>query len=159
MTNLGFPSYSHDGHFLVYREWGATGGLRIMDLSDKSIRVLTDVPDNLSMWSPDGEQIVFSRKVTYSNFDVCTIRPDGTDLKVLTTSGANDAHAVWTADGRISYSTGMYGFHDEAAGYDNTFQLYGQIMVMNADGSEKRMLTDSMWEDSIPLFIPNEFLG
>jgi Tol biopolymer transport system component len=158
-ANVGFPSYSPDGRYLVYREWGATGGLRIMDLNDKSIRVLTNVPDNLPMWSPDGERILFSRRVTYSNFDVCTMRPDGTDLKVLTTSGANDAHAVWTADGRILYSTGMYGFRDEAAGYDKTFQPYGQIMVMNANGSGKRLLTDSMWEDSMPLYIPNEFLG
>lgn len=158
-TNVGFPSYSPDGRYLVYREWGPTGGLRIMDLTDKSIRVLTSVPDNLPQWSPDGERILFSRKITYSNFDVCTMKTDGTDTKVLTTSGANDAHAVWTADGRILYSTGMYGFRDEAAGYDKTFQPYGQIMMMNADGSGKRMLTDSMWEDSMPLYIPNEFLG
>jgi len=47
----------------------------------------------------------------------------------------------------------MYGFRDESAIYDNTFQPYGQIMVMNVDGSNKTMLTDSMWEDSMPLFV------
>jgi hypothetical protein len=52
----------------------------------------------------------------------------------------------------------MYGFRDEAALYDNTFQQYGQISIMNADGSEKRMLTDSRWEDSMPLLIPSKFL-
>ena len=40
----------------------------------------------------------------------------------------------------------LYGFRDEAALYDNTFQQYGQIFIMNADGSGKRMLTDSRWE-------------
>jgi hypothetical protein len=45
-------------------------------------------------------------------------------------------------------------FRDEAALYDNTFQQYGQIFVMNADGTGKRMLTDSLWEDSMPLYIP-----
>jgi hypothetical protein len=34
------------------------------------------------------------------------------------------------------------------------FQQYGQIFIMNADGSGKRMLTDSRWEDSMPLYIP-----
>jgi hypothetical protein len=65
---------------------------------------------------------------------------------------------VWTADGRILWNSGMYGFRDEAAIYDNTFQPYGQIFSMDADGSNKRMLTDSLWEDSMPLYIPNAFL-
>lgn len=38
--------------------------------------------------------------------------------------------------------------------YDNTFQPYGQIFSMNADGSDKKMLTDSQWEDSMPLYLP-----
>ncbi|EMR62348.1 hypothetical protein MGN70_004645 [Eutypa lata] len=158
-VHSGFPSYSADGQYLVFREWGARFGLRIMDLTDKSVRVLTNATDNLPFWSPDGERIVFTRKSSATDFNVCTIRPDGTDLRVLTSSGANEAHAVWSADGRILYSTGEYGFRDEAAIFDNTFQPYGQIMAMNADGSDKRMLTDSMWEDSMPLYVPNEFLS
>ncbi|KAK7750485.1 hypothetical protein SLS62_007564 [Diatrype stigma] len=158
-VHSGFPSYSADGRYLVFREWGVRYGLRIMDLNDKSVRVLSNTTDNLPSWSPDGGRIVFTLKSTATDFNVCTIRPDGTDLKVLTSSGANEAHAVWTADGRILYSSGEYGFRDEAAIFDNTFQPYGQIMVMNADGTDKRMLTDSMWEDSMPLFVPNEFLS
>jgi hypothetical protein len=50
------------------------------------------------------------------------------------------------------------GLRDEAAIYDNTFQPYGQIYVMNADGSGQRIVTDSLWEDSMPLYIPNAFL-
>jgi hypothetical protein len=42
-------------------------------------------------------------------------------------------------------NSGIYGFRDEAALCDNTFQQYGQIFIMNADGSEKRALTDSRW--------------
>ncbi|RWA11508.1 hypothetical protein EKO27_g3607 [Xylaria grammica] len=147
-VNSGFPSYSADGRYIVFREWGARNGLRIIDLNDKSIRNLTDKRDNLPGWSPDGERIVFSRPVSYTNFDVCTIRPDGSDLQCVATSGANDAHAVWTHDGRIMYSTGQYGFREE----------YGIIMIMDADGSNKRALTESLWEDSMPLFIPNSAL-
>jgi Tol biopolymer transport system component len=54
-VNSGFPSYSHDGRYLVYREWGTRFGLRIMDLTDKSVRVLTNAADNLPSWSPKGE--------------------------------------------------------------------------------------------------------
>ena len=55
-------------------------------------------------------------------------------------------------------NSGIYGFRDEAALYDNTFQQYGQIFIMNADGSEKRALTDSRWDDSMPLLIPAKLL-
>ena len=128
--------------------------MRILDLETRTTRVLTTASDNLPDWSADGALIVFTRKTAPTNFDVCTIRPDGSDLRVLTSSGANDGHAVWGQDGRILYSSGMYGFRDEAALYDNTFQPYGQIFSMNADGSDKRLLTDSQWEDSMPLYLP-----
>lgn len=78
---------------------------------------------------------------------------------MLTSSGANDAHAVWTRDGRILYSTGMFGFQYECALYDQTFQPYGQIMVMDGgDGGGKRVLTDSIWEDSMPVYLPKDVI-
>lgn len=161
--NSGFPSFSYDGTKIVYRVWGVNSldgdesqlGLRIMDPETRNVTVLTTGWDNLPFFSPDGEKIVFTRKTTTTNYDICTIRPDGTDLQVLTSSNANDAHAVWSQDGRIIYSTGEYGFQFECALYDNTFQPYAQINIMDADGSNKRPLTNSMWEDSMPLYLPN----
>jgi Tol biopolymer transport system component len=152
--NAGFPSWSADGKEIVYRVFGEPAGLRIINLSDHRIRVLTNAGDNLPSWSPDGKRIVFTRNLGGANFDVFTIRPDGSELRKLTDSGANDGHAVWNADGRILYSSGMYGFKDEAALYDNTFQPYGSIFVMNADGSGKKILTDSPWEDAQPVYAP-----
>ncbi|KAK7551544.1 hypothetical protein BKA81DRAFT_402617 [Phyllosticta paracitricarpa] len=134
--------YSANGRYIVFRECGVRYGLRIIDLADKSMRFLTNATDNLPYWSPDGERIVFTRKTNSTNFDVCTIRPDGSDLRILTWSDANDAHAVWSHDGRILYNSGMYDFREECAVYDDTFQPYGQIMSMYADGSNKTMLTD-----------------
>ena len=124
----------------------------------QSMGVLTGEADNLPGWSPDGGRILFTRRVDTVNFDIFTIRPDGSDLLRLTTNRSTDGHAVWTADGRIMWNSGVYGFRDEAALYDNTFQQYGQIFIMNADGTNKRMVTDSRWEDSMPLYIPATFL-
>ncbi|MBW4332128.1 hypothetical protein KY084_14775 [Stakelama sp. CBK3Z-3] len=156
---VGFPSYSADGKSVVYRVWEQDNwGLRIVDVDTKEVRVLTTEIDNLPSWSPDGERITFTREYGKANYHVCTIRPDGSDFQALTETGANDGHSIWTYDGRIAYSTGMYGFRDEAAIYDFTFQPYGQIMVMDADGSNKRLITDSLWEDSMPCYIPNKFL-
>ena len=52
------------------------------------------------------------------------------------------------------WNSGEYGFKDEAALYDNSFQPYGSIWIMNADGTGKRQLTDSHWEDAMPAFVP-----
>jgi len=81
--------------------------------------------------------------------------PDRTTVHEPELAEANDGHAVWNADGKqILWNSGAYGFRDEAPLYDNTFQPYGQNWIMNADGSDQRMITDSPWEDSMPLYIP-----
>jgi Tol biopolymer transport system component len=128
--------------------------LRIINVETQQIRVLTNALDNVPEWSPDGSRIVFTRKEN-NNFDIYTIKPDGTDLRRLTDFPASDAHAVWSWDGKhIMWNSGEYGFKDEAELYDHSFQPYGTIWVMNPDGSGKRLVTDSHWEDSMPCYLP-----
>ena len=64
---------------------------------------------------------------------------------LATPSGNKDF--PWSANWRVTIK-------DEAALYDQSFQPYGSIWIMNADGTGKRQLTDSHWEDATPCFVP-----
>jgi WD40 repeat protein len=56
------------------------------------------------------------------------MRPDGTDIKQLTTALGNDSHSSWSPDGKyILWSSARCGFKDEAPLYDNSFQPFAQI--------------------------------
>ena len=153
--NSGFPSWSPDGKRIVYRFWsGSEYGLRIINLEDGSTTQLTSGFDNFPAWSPEGDLIAFTR-FSEDDFDIYTIRPDGTGLKRLTTTPGNDAHEIWSPDGKhILFSSARFGFKDEAPLYDDIPQPYAELFVMNADGSGQRPLTDNQWEDGTPAWAP-----
>ncbi len=155
VPNAGFPSWSADGKRIVYRVWGGEQrGLRILDLGDRTVKVLTTEYDNVPFWAPSDDRILFTRRHN-GDFDLFTIRSDGSELRQVTNAPGNDAHAVWSDDGQyVMWSSSRYGFKDEAASYDNCPQPYAAIFIMKADGTGLRQLTDSRWEDAMPRFVP-----
>jgi TolB protein len=162
-ANNAFPSLAPDGRRLVYRTFGPDGnGLRLMNLETKVITTLTSQYDNFPLWSPRGDLIMFSRLAKpggslrsaefdqEGDYEIFTIKPDGTNLKRLTSSPGNDAHQGWSPDGsHIVFASSRLGFKDEVI-YTNAPQPYGELFVMRYDGKSVRQLTDNQWEDGAP---------
>ena len=153
-NNNGFPSPSPDGKRFVYRTVGADGqGLRIMNIEDNTVATLTTEYDNFPLWSPRGDIIIFTRKHE-GDFEIFSVRPDGSDVRRLTNSPGNDGHCAWSPDGEwIVFSSSRMGFKDEAP-YTDSPQPYGELFVMRYDGTDVQQLTDNQWEDATAAWQP-----
>jgi TolB protein len=153
-NNSGFPSMAPDGKRFVYRTFGPQGdGLRIMDIESGKVTPVAGGYDNFPLWSPRGDLIMFSR-FTEGEYDIYTVRPDGSNIRKLTNSKGNDAHMAWSPDvAHILFASTRMGFKDEAT-YTDAPQPYGEIFVMRADGTEVQQLTDNQWEEGTPAWQP-----
>ncbi len=146
-NNNAFPSFAPDGKRVVYRTAGAgEQGLRVMNLADGSVSQLTGEWDNFPVWSPRGDRIAFIRR-NGSDFQIFTIQPDGRGLTQLTRTHGIDAHLGWSPDGeRLMFTSSRMGFKDEVL-YTRGPQPYGEIFVMDSNGSHVEQLTDDQWEE------------
>jgi len=153
-NNNAFPSISPDGRRLVYRSFGPDGdGLKILNLETKAVTTLTKGYDNFPLWSPRGDLIMFSH-LNDHNYEIYTIKPDGTSLKALTSGRGINAHQGWSPDGEyIVFASSRMGFKDEVI-YTDMPQPYGELFVMRYDGTDVQQLTDNQWEDGTPAWQP-----
>jgi Tol biopolymer transport system component len=103
-------------------------------------------PGTSLAWSRDGEWIAFTngdaRSTEASSADIWKMRADGTERQNLTRdSGTNNTHPTFSADDRqIIFRRGVPG--DQG------------VYLMNADGSNVRLLTNDRAEHFFPVFSP-----
>jgi Tol biopolymer transport system component len=129
-------------------------GLSILDVESGTLTPLTpdSGTDNLPAWSPKGDVITFTSRRD-GDWELYSIRPDGTGMKRLTRSPGNDAHASWSHDGRwLAFSSARGGFKDEMARGGGGGQGATDIFVMRPDGTDVRRLTDDATEEGTTAF-------
>lgn len=128
-SRIAFSS-NRDGQWHIY----------LVDVDGSGlVRVTSDTfPDVQPSWSPDGSRLVFSRgSNTSQGAGLRTAHTDGTDLRVVTTSGSDQGPA-WSPDGgRIAFSRN------------------GNIMTVGPDGSGLQQLTDSILVAGDPAWSPD----
>jgi TolB protein len=111
--------------------------------------------------STDGKKIVFT-SVRNGDLDIYTMDADGSNVRQVTNEPGYDGGAFFSPDGtQIVYRAGRLGSDQEVAEFK---RLLGQglvrpskldIYVMNADGSNKRRLTNNGKANFAPFFHPN----
>jgi TolB protein len=105
-------------------------------------RRITNVKDAYPMPSPDGSRVLFQSDRT-GDWEIYTMKPDGTDRVRLTNVAGADVTPIWSPDG------GRIVFASEREDPDS------DIYVMNADGSGQRRLTRQPGDDSHPHWSPD----
>jgi Tol biopolymer transport system component len=88
-------------------EWGPLPAVFVVDADGRNLTQIG--PAALTVdWSPDGARIVFGSVAMpglLRYLDIHTIRPDGTDLRRLTSDEVS-TNPSWTVDGRIEFIRG-----------------------------------------------------
>lgn len=139
-----------EGHLVAYgckerkNPWYA---ICVVDTDGSEPRRLTrELATTDPKWSPDGRRIAFTRNeeispagsTTFTSDDVFVMDADGGHLEPLTSdrAGRSFGQPAWSPDGAsIVYVDGQ--------SVPSTVQSrYGALVIMNADGSERRRLTE-----------------
>jgi Tol biopolymer transport system component len=151
----GPASWSPDGTQLVYTHTTgeAEGDIRVIDLDnpDAGSQVVADLGDWVD-WSPDGRTILYTGD-SGSGGQLFTVPVNGGDPTALEPDGPTEAYeASWSPDGsQIAFiaPSGDSDSPDPAAWNED-------IWVMNADGSEARLVVTTTGNDHwVPAWSPD----
>ncbi len=136
LTNnaCSYPAWSPDGKKIAFTSYGTNPGIYTMNSDGSNIFQLGGYGSS-PKWSPDGTKIAYTW-----NDVIWVINADGKNNTQITSASGGDYAPFWSPDGkRIVFCSGRKG---------NI-----QIGIMNQDGSNLKILTDSIHNDN-PVWRP-----
>ncbi len=153
------PDQSHGYTWAVFNSYE----IFTVGVDGKDMQRLTTSPgyDAEATVSPTGDRIAFTSSRD-GDLDIYSMKLDGTDVRRLTTDVGYDGGPVWSPDGKqIAYrgghsdtDAGKAKFKDLLAkGLVRPNQL--EIFVMDADGSNRRRVTNNGKANFGPFFTPD----
>ena len=141
------PVWSPDGLSIAFtRTVEGVDGVLVIGVDGTGERYLAE--GSGPVWSPDGMEIAFTRAVDGGD-DLFVMNSDGSDRRQLTHADGNDRNPAWSPDGeRIAFDSERDAdLSEETPDSD--------IYVMNADGSDRRRLTDGGVRNYRPVWSPD----
>ncbi len=143
------PAWSPDSRLLAYTSYTSgfpdivVHSLYEARAAVRPARGHADAQNFLPRFSPDGSRIALASSRD-GNFEIYTVRPDGTDLRRLTFHVSDDSAPAWSPTGaQIAFTSDRSGSN--------------QIYIMSADGGPAQKITSEPRKADRPTWSPPPF--